>query len=105
VAAALTLHVTVQLPSAGMLASLKVTAVEVALRELLAPAQVVEGELALVRPAGSVSVNCDCVSAKPFALLKVRVSVETMVGPTVAGENACAIVGASGFGCRMMPAW
>jgi hypothetical protein len=85
-----TLSVTVQLAFAGMLALLKVTALVVALTATLAPVQLVAaaGALAMATPAGSVSVKCDCVSAKPFALAKVIVSVDATPGATVLGAKA-----------------
>ena len=38
----------------------------------------------------------DWVKAKPLALLKVMVSVETTFSPTLAGENASVTVGGTG---------
>lgn len=83
-----------------MMALLKVTALAVALTEAPTPVQVVAGAgaVAMVKPVGSVWVKFDCVRAKPFAFVKVRVSVDTVDGRTVAGEKAWVIVGAIGVG-------
>jgi hypothetical protein len=81
-----------------MIASLSVTTFAAAVKDLAAPVQVVAGVgvLAMVNALGSVSLKPVCVSAKPFALLKVMVSVEATLSPTLAGTNACDIVGATG---------
>ena len=60
--------------------------------------QVVDGagEVWMLRFAGIVSVKTACVSAKPFVLRKVIVSVEATFTPTLAGENASETVGGAG---------
>jgi hypothetical protein len=70
-----------------------------------APLQLVvgAGDVWMIRFAGTVSVKLDWVKSKPFALLKVMVSVDAAFAPTVAGENASVTVGgdrvtASGVG-------
>jgi hypothetical protein len=92
------LTVTVQLPLAGILASARVTVLDVALTDTDAPVHVVAGagELAIVRPLGSVSLKWLCVSAYALALVNVNVSVEAIVSPTLDGENDCATVGGVG---------
>ena len=67
----------------------------------LAPVQVEAGaaELEIVTPVGSVSAKLLWVSAKAFALCNVNVSVEGIVGPTLAGANACVTVGGTGVTC------
>ena len=47
----------------------------------------------MIRFAGTVSVKPDWVKSKPFALLKVMVSVDATFSPTLAGENASVTVG------------
>src|ERR1700738_3201902 len=50
----------------------------------------------MLRLPGTVSVKPDWVSANPFALLKVMVSVDATFWPTLAGEKASASVGGVG---------
>ena len=50
----------------------------------------------MVRLAGKVCVNPDCVKSKPLLLVKVMVSVEAAFGATVAGANASVTTGAIG---------
>src|SRR5580704_1219768 len=89
----------VQLPSAGMFAWARLTAVVVLVSDAAAPPQVVAaaGVAARVRFVGSVSAKLDCVSAKPLVFESVMVSVETELFTVVAGENASLTVGAAGL--------
>ena len=75
----------------------KVIVLPLIMNELFVPAQVVvgAGEVAIVKPLGSVSLNVDCVSTKPFALLKVKISEALEFSLTLIGENVCVIVGGS----------
>jgi hypothetical protein len=93
-----TCAVTVQLPLAGITASERLRLPPVAVTATDAPVQVVltAPEVAKVRDAGSVSVRLDWVRANAFELLKVMVSVEVMVSPTVVGTNAAVTVGVAG---------
>ncbi len=93
-----TATVTVQLPFAGTIAPARVTVFDEAVRDSAAPVQFVAGagELAIVNALGSVSLRPVWVSANPFALVNVIVSVEAMVCPTVAGANVWDTVGATG---------
>lgn len=50
----------------------------------------------MLRPAGTVSLNPDWVSAKAFLLLSVMVSVEVTFSPTLTGEKAALTDGAVG---------
>ena len=95
--ALLTLMVMEQLPLAGILAPAMVTALAELVNVPDAPAQVVvgAGEVWMIRLAGTVSVKPDWVSANPFALLKVMVSVEAAFSPTLVGKNASVTVGAT----------
>ncbi len=97
-ALAVTLAVTVHEPCAGMLALLKLITPLAAESVAKAPVQVVEaaGELPIVRPEGSVSVNVLWVSAKAFVFLRVRVSIEERVSPTLEGKNDCDTTGGEG---------
>ena len=87
--------VTEQLPAAGMLALLNDTLPAVLARVSAAPVQVVLGadEAAMVRLAGRLCENPDCVSAKGLGLLKVSVSVAGEPALMLAGENTAATVG------------
>src|SRR5580698_10412856 len=88
----------VQLPSAGMFAWARLTAVVVLVSDAAAPPQVVAaaGVAARVRFVGSVSAKLDCVSAKPLVFESVMVSVDTELFTVVAGENVSLTVGATG---------
>src|ERR1700722_16099545 len=88
----------VQLPLAGMLAPVMVTALAELVRVPDAPLQVVvgAGEFWTLRLAGMVSVKCDSVKAKPFVLLKVMVSVEAAFALTLVGEKSSVTVGGTG---------
>ena len=91
--------VIVQLPSAGMFALARLTEVAVLLSESAAPVQEVAGAapVATLRFAGSVSAKCEPVSAKPFELTSVSVSIDTLFRVTVDGENDSLTVGAFGL--------
>jgi hypothetical protein len=90
--------VTVQEACSGILALLSVITSLAALSVAAVPVHVVTaaGELAMVRPDGSVSVSVLWVRAKALVFDSVIVNVEAMASPTLEGENACDNVGAEG---------
>jgi len=83
------------LPFAGIVPPLSVT-----LPPLLAsePEQVFDGvgEVAMLRPLGSVSVRAILVSAYALLLVKIIVSVESVLVLTLAGEKVSLTPGAAG---------
>jgi hypothetical protein len=87
-----------QLPLAGILAPARVTLLAELVRVPDAPVQLVvgAGEVWMLRLAGTVSVKLDWVSANPFVLLKVMVSVDATFSPTLVGEKASVMVGGVG---------
>ena len=87
-----------QLPDAGMLASLSETDPAVNEVVMSAPVQVVlPGCVAeIVSPLGNGAVKFACVRSNAFGLVSVIVSVETVFSVTLAGENAASTVGTTG---------
>jgi hypothetical protein len=79
-----------QLPLAGILAPAMVTLPAELLNVPDAPVHVVVGAgvVTMLRLAGTVSVNPDCVKSNPLVLLNVMVRVEVAFTLTLAGENA-----------------
>jgi hypothetical protein len=90
-----TLTVIVQLPLAGIVPL--VSAAEPALADK-DPLHVfaAAGEVAMLRPLGSVSVRAIWVRANAFVLLRVIVSVELEFVLTLVGAKVSLIVGATG---------
>ena len=81
-----------------MFAPLNETVVAVLVSVWAAPVQEVDGAGvgASVSPEGRVSSRLDWVRAKPLALARVTVSVDTVFSATVAGEKLSVTVGGSG---------
>lgn len=75
------------------------TLLVVVVSEPVAPVHVVDaaGEVAMVSEFGNVVVSLDCVRSNAFELLKVIVSVDGTVTPTLDGAKTSPIVGADGL--------